>query len=289
MQTTDPFVGCLSWAAITLWFLGYPHQARQRSQEAFAVLQTLSHPYSLAFALFYAIVVHQCCGEVSAVQERTEALITLAQQHGFPFWVALGRIWQGWVLVEQGQVQEGIAQISQNLDNYQATGAKVGRPFFLILLAKGYRKAEQMDKGLTVLDEALVVAHTTGECRWEAELYRLKGEFLLAQKTEDKERRLGDSRLQIVGVRYASSLQTEAEACFQQALIVARRQQAKSLELRAAMSLNRLWQQQERHHEAHQLLSEVYGWFTEGFDTKDLQEARRLLQALGSGTRRVGK
>src|SRR5215831_5088344 len=153
----------------------------------------------------------------------------------------------------------GLAQMRQGLVAYQATGAAVFRSYYLAFLAEAYGKLGQAGEGLTMLDEALTTVHKTGERFYEAELYRLKGELLLARSAEN----------------YG-----EAEACFQQALTVARRQQAKSWELRAAMSLSRLWHHQGKHQEAYDLLAPVYGWFTEGFDTLDLQTAKALLEAL---------
>jgi predicted ATPase len=157
-----------------------------------------------------------------------------------------------------GVGEEAIAQLHQGLAAYQATGAEVCLPFGLAVLAEAYGKVGQTEAGLTALAEALATAHRTGEGGWEVEIHRLKGELLL---------------------RRASPIE-EVEACFQQALDIARRQQAKSLELRAAMSLTRLWQGQGKHAEARQLLAPIYGWFTEGFDTADLQEAKALLEAL---------
>ena len=175
---------------------------------------------------------------------------------------------RGWALTEryaepgagQGQGEEGIAQIHQGLAAWGATGAKVFRPYGLTLLAEAYAKVGQREAGLIRLAEALAVVDDTGERRWEVELHRLKGELLLA---------------------HSAAHDAEAEACFRQALDTARRQQAKSWELRAAMSLSRLWQRQGKRTEAHELLASIYDWFTEGFDTADLQEAKALLEELG--------
>ncbi len=160
----------------------------------------------------------------------------------------------------QGQWEEGIAQIQQGLVAQHATGAEIARPSFLALLAEAHAAAGQAEAGLGVLAEALALVDHTGERHWEAEVHGLKGELLLQQAVPDA---------------------PQAEACFQQALAVARRQQAKSWELRAAMSLSRLWQQQGKRAEARELLAPIYGWFTEGFDTADLQEAKALLEELG--------
>jgi predicted ATPase len=159
----------------------------------------------------------------------------------------------------QGQSEEGIAQLRQGLTGYQATGAVQKRPYFLAMLAEAYKKAEQIEEGLIVLAEALAFAEKTEECWYEAELHRLRGELLLQQSADNA---------------------TEAESCFQQAISIAQNQSAKSWELRAATSLARLWQSQGKRAEARALLAPVYGWFTEGFDTADLQEAKALLDEL---------
>jgi len=169
----------------------------------------------------------------------------------------------GWALAEQGQVEEGIAKLHQGLTAYRATGAEMGQPQRLALLAAVYGKAGQAEEGLAPLADALTQVEKTGECMWEAELYRLKGKLTFQSKVQGPKSKV-----------------EEAEECFLKAIDIARKQQAKSLELRAAVSLARLWQQQGKKDEAHQLLSEIYGWFTEGFDTKDLQEAKALLDEL---------
>jgi predicted ATPase len=263
----DPGVMCHSYAALTLWWLGYPDQALQRSQEAVTLARELAHPLNLASALVFAAWLHQFRREGRLAQERAEAGIALATELGATVLVAQGTIFRGWALAErsgapeagQGHREEGIAQMRQGLAVWQATGARVFRPYGLALLAEASAHVGQIEEGLTLLGEALAVAHDTGERRWEAELHRLKGELLLGR---------------------AAGQDAEAEACLHQALAVARQQQTKSLELRAAMSLSRLWQRQGKRAEAHQLLAEVYGWFAEGFDTADLQEARALLEEL---------
>jgi predicted ATPase len=183
----------------------------------------------------------------------------VSTEQGFASWLAPGTIVRGWALAQRGQGEEGIAQMRQGLAAYLAMGAELGRPRQLAMLAEAYGRVGQTAEGLAVLAEALTAVHKTGEQFYEAELDRLKGELLLQQPAGS-----GD----------------EAETCFRQALDVAHRQQAKSWELRAAMSLSRLWRQQGRRDEARELLAPVYGWFTEGFDTADLQEAQALLEAL---------
>ena len=252
----DPGVACRSFAAWPIWVLGYPDQALRSANEALTLAQELTHPFSLAFALIMATVVPQFRREVEAVRERAQALITLSTEQGFPQWLAYGTILRGWTLTAQGEGADGIAQIHQGLVAHPALGSEIQRPYFLSLLAEAYGKVGQPEEGLTVLVEALALV---GACHWEAELHRRKGELLLMQQGQN------------VG---------EAEECFRQALDIARGQQAKSLELRAAMSLSRLWQQQGKQEEARQLLTEIYAWFTEGFDTADLKEAKFLLEEL---------
>jgi len=173
--------------------------------------------------------------------------------------MAFGAILRGWALAYQGQAMEGIEQMHQGLRAYRATGAEILRPYFLALLAETHRTMGQPEAGLTVLTEALTLADTTGQRWYEAELYHLKGELVLQRSLDN---------------------QAEAETCFQQAIAIAQNQQAKSWELRAATSLARLWYQQGKRQEAHDLLAPVYNWFTEGFDTADLQDAKALLDDL---------
>jgi predicted ATPase len=262
---TDLGVGCLSYITWPLWQLGYPEQALKRSHEALTLAQQLAHPYSLASALGYAAILHSCRREEHAAQEHAEAGMALSRERGIPQVLAVGMMTRGWVLALQGQGEEGIAQIHQGLAAFRAAGLELDRPRWLALLVEAYGQVEQTEEGLTVLAEALAAAHKTGERRWEAELHRLQGELLLRQ---------------------ASSTE-EVEACFRQALEIACQQQAKSLELRAAISMARLWQQQGKRTEARALLAPIYNWFTEGFDTADLQEAKTLLEALGGERGRV--
>ena len=177
-----------------------------------------------------------------------------------------GPIMRGWALAEQGQAEEGIAQIRQGLDAYQAMRTAIKLTHWLGLLAEVYEKVGQAEEGLRVLDEALAAALRTGERCYEAELYRLKGTLTLQAKVPSPK----------------SEVEEEAEMCFWKAIEIARKQQAKSWELRASTSLARLWQQQGKVAQAHKLLSDVYNWFTEGFDTKDVQEAKALLDKLSS-------
>jgi len=256
----DPGVCCLTFAGAVLWCLGYPEQALQRSNEAVALAQELSHPVSLALALRFLAALYQFRREEQAVQERAGAAIALATEHGSPLWAGWADSLQGWALARQGRGEVGIAQIRRGLATFQATGAAHDMPYQLALLAEAYETVGQIEEGLNAVDEALAAAHVAGGCYYEAELYRLKGELLLTR-----------------GKGVAA---VEAEACFHQAIEVTRRQSARSLELRAVMSLSRLWERQGKRAEARQVLAEIYDWFTEGFDTPDLREAKALLDEL---------
>jgi DNA-binding winged helix-turn-helix (wHTH) protein/predicted ATPase/class 3 adenylate cyclase len=258
----DPGVMCLVNAAQALWHLGYPEQALQQSHAALALARELEHPYSLGWALSWAAILHWHRHESQATLAQLDAAAALATEHGFVQWAAQGTILRGRVLATQGHAGEGMAQIQQGLAAYRTTGSALLQPYFLALLAEAYRHAGQAEAGLAVVTDALRLVDDTGERWYQAELYRLKGELLLDLSAER---------------------QADAALCIQQALDIARQQQAKSLELRAVMRLARLWQQQGRVDAARQLLTESYGWFTEGFATADLQEAHRLLQANGVG------
>ncbi len=257
LYVRDPGVDCYSYAAWVLWLLGYPDQALQRSTAALTLARELSHPFSLASTLDFAGVLHNFRQEGQATQEQAEAAMALSTEQGFPHWLAMGTILRGWALARPRE--EGTAQIRQGLAAWRAAGAELARPYFLTLLAETCEQGGPAEEGLSILAEALAAVHKTGERFYEAELYRLQGELLLARSTRQT---------------------AEAEICLHQALDIARRQQAKSLELRAAMSLSRLWQRQGKRAAARQLLAEIYDWFTEGFDTADLQEAKVLLEEL---------
>jgi len=260
-NSTHPGVFGLCRLAQVLWYLGYPDQALQRSQEALTLAQELSHPESLATALVFAADIHSRRREGQRTYEQAEAARVLSGEQGFAFRLAQAPILRGWALVEQGQGEAGLAQIRQGLAAQRAGG--VATAANLTLLAEASRKAGQLEEGLRVVAEALAMSDRSRGHRRLVELYRLKGELLLTRSSEH---------------------QAEAETCFCQALDIARHQQAKSLELRAAMSLARLWQCQGKHTEAHALLAPIYGWFTEGFDTADLQDAKALLEALSGSS-----
>jgi class 3 adenylate cyclase/predicted ATPase len=255
----DPGVTCRLFAAITLWFLGCQEQALTRLHDGLALAHELSLAYNLVWAWFWAAVVSQLRRDVPAVHKHAEATVALATEQGFPLWVALGTSLRGWALALQGQGAEGIAQIRQGIAAWRATGTALVVPYLHTILADVCDRLGRTDDGLQALAEAHTLVEQHEERCWEAEVSRLRGVLLLRQP---------------------GTPQAEAEAWLQKALDVARGQEAKSLELRAAMSLARLWQQQDKRAEARELLASVYDWFTEGFDTADLQEARGLLEAL---------
>jgi predicted ATPase len=254
LYEADPWLGCLGALSVTLWCLGYPDQALQRSTEALAQAQALSHPYSLARVLVDAAYLHWFCREWSRLQERAEALRALAAAHGFAELHARATYRAGLALVKQGQIAEGLAQFHASMDALQVMQSGDAQAFRLTQLAELYRSTGQPETGLHTL--AAAMAADTEERLDAAGRYCVKGELLLLLPCSDAQ---------------------QAESCFQHALALARHQQAKSLELRAAMSLSRLWQHQGQRDAARRLLAPIYGWFTEGFDTADLQEAKALL------------
>jgi predicted ATPase len=289
----DPGVVCRTYGASVLWSLGYPGQAVKRNDEALTLAQGLCHPYSLAHALNFAAAFYGARREWHATQERVEAALVLCAEQRFTLHLATGTCLRGWVLAEQEQGEEGIVQICQGLSAFRAIGAEAGRTRYLAWLAKAYGKVRQPEKGFTVLAEALTAVDKTGERFYEAELYRLKGELTLQSKQVQDKSKISQSKSQRNRGQGADksnpsqnksevrSPESEAEEYFLKALEIAQRQQAKSLELRATVSLARLWQRQGKKKPARQRLAEIYGWFTEGFDTKDLQEAKALLEELG--------
>jgi predicted ATPase len=256
--------GYYAWA---LWLRGYPEQAHTQSARGLGLAQQLVHPFTLARTLYYDIILCQLRRDTSAARDQAEAAITVATAQRFALVQALGPIMRGWAIAVQEHSTEGLVQIRQGLGAYRSTGMEVQRPHFLALLAEASGVLGQPEGGLAALDEALTLMEKTGERYYEAELHRQRGELLLIREAKGHPTQ-------------SSPDQHEAEACFQHALDVARQQQAKSLELRAAMSLSRLWQRQGKRAEAHALLGDIYNWFTEGFDTADLQEAKALLAEL---------
>lgn len=241
------------------WLLGLPDQVLASSQKALELAQTLAHAHSEAAALNWAGVLHQLRREERAAYERAEALIALAKAQDFPYWLAEGRILRSWALAALGQTEEAVEQIHQGLAAYRATGAEIQRPYWLALEAEAYALAGQHIEVLKAVNDGIRAMYATGEHWYHAELYRLKGELLLAQP---------------------NPIWNEADASFQEALATAKQQHTSSLELRTAMSLSRLWHAQGKAAQAHALLMPIYQGFTEGFSTADLRDAKALLASL---------
>ncbi|NIO71040.1 MAG: AAA family ATPase [Anaerolineae bacterium] len=264
LRGSDAGLSALAYDACCLWCLGYPEQALERSQEALALARELGHPFSLADVLCYAgCLFNEMRRDAPALKDHAEELMRLSNEK-VPGWLGEGTRFRGEALAMLGQVQEGMAQMREGMAALQSVGVRWYLSGTLCSLAEAQAKAGHPEEGLTTLAEALALVEQTDERHWEAELYRLKGELLLTQGDEAE----------------AEASFHQAESCFQHAIEVARRQQAKSWELRATVSLARLWQEQGKREEARQMLAEIYGWFTEGFDTPDLQEAKALLEEL---------
>jgi predicted ATPase len=252
-------IACLFVTGWVLWLLGYPDKALETGDNALSIAHELSHPYTLAFAFSSMAKINQFRREKQATLEQAEALLALAHEHEFPWFIAAGTLLRGWTMTLQENPEQGADQMRQVMANKPIGFVNVEKPMFYALIAEAYGAAGQVEEGLSMVVEALALVEKTGFRFYEAELRRLQGELLLGQAPPDS-----------IG----------AETCFHQALNFARNQQAKSIELRVAMSLSRLWQQQGKRKEARELLSEIYGWFNEGFDTQDLQDARTLLEEL---------
>jgi predicted ATPase len=252
-----PRVASQAYLGIVLFCLGYPDRALAQSSAAIAEARRLVHPPSLASSLMNGTTVLLLVGDGAALDEWADQLVAVTTEQGFPFWGAVGTIYRGRLKVKNGEVEEGISLLRSGSTAYRATGAGVWTPYHTALLATACEITGQIEEAVTLLDDALQIVETTGE-RWlEAELNRHKGQLLLRQgRTE------------------------AAEELFRKALSIAEEQGAKLWELRTAVSLARLRLEQGRHAEACDLLAPVYGWFTEGFDTPDLKDAKALLDAL---------
>jgi predicted ATPase len=255
----DPGVCCRTHAARQLWLLGYPDQALRRSQEALALARELAHTFSLALSLLWEAWVYQQRGETQTAQDRTEALLAIATEHAFPRFLVQGTFLRACLLVEHGQMEKGIAQMRLAAAVPLVTSIGRERAYFFALMAEAFGRGGDSPEGLRTVTGELDRARKTGGHYYDAELHRIRGELLLSQTV---------------------ATEKQAETCFREAIDVSRRQGAKSLELRAVMSLSRLWQKQGKKEEARQMLAEIYGWFTEGFDTADLRKARTLLEEL---------
>jgi predicted ATPase len=247
----------LAYLGNVLFCLGFPDQAMAQSNMAIAKAQRLGHPQSLAVNLAVSARLLSLVGDNATLGERVDQLVAVTTEHGFPYWCAQGAIYRGWFQVNNGEVTEGISLLRSGLAAYRATGAEAWMPHYLALLARACERGGQIEEACSLLDDALLISTRTGECWFAAELNRHKGELLLRQ---------GKSAV--------------AEELYVIALKIAREQDARLWELRAAASLARLRRDQGRHRDARELLVPIYGWFTEGFGTSDLREAKALLDEL---------
>jgi predicted ATPase len=255
-DVVDPWITSRSYLSWALWLLGYPEQALEQSRQAITRAERLEHPFSVALALSFAQWLHQFCGDVDRTRETAEKALAISTEQNFAFWIGWCRVLRGWTLAQRGQCEEAITEIREGIADWRAQGSELGCHYYYVLMAEACAKANQIDDALGALAEAQQFADATGEGYWAPEIVRLKGELLLQ------------------GDRAAHA---DAEKCMQSAIDLARKQQAKSLELRATMSLGRLWAEGGRATEARSMLAKTYEWFREAFDTRDLREAKELL------------
>ena len=256
----DPRVASLSFLSLTLWLLGYPAAALEMIGEALGRARDLGHPMSLAFALSYGAMLKLCRRDPEAAHQLADEAHRVGMEHGFRYWSALGSTYRGIAQAALGRTDEGIAETLAGIESYRATGSALGAAAVIVGLASSYLRAGLADKALSAAEQALSVIEKTGALMSAAELCRLKGEALLSR---------------------GAPFDAQAQACFEQAITIARQQEARSWELRATTSLARLLASQGSRAEARTMLAEIYGWFTEGFDTADLKDAKALLDELG--------
>ena len=279
LYAQNPGVAMRCFAAWSLWYLGYPDQAMVRMEEALRLARELSEPHGLAHSRLFAAFLHQLRREPARSQKYAEAVLQVSTEHGLVMYGAQATILRGWTLTEQGRLEEGLEQMRQGYVDYDATGTELLRPQTMTLMAAALGKAQQTEEGLRGLEKALELANSNGDASYLAEIYRVKGELLLMRATSES-----FSRAAVGGNTKDAGPEAiaQAEANFYQSIKVAQQQKAKSLELRAAISLARLYQKRAKGHEARLLLAETYARFNEGFDTLDLREAKELLEALAS-------
>ncbi len=263
----DMGLSCQMWAGCSLWLLGYPDEAMKRSQQALTLAQEVAHPFSSIIALVLAAIVSQYRHDVPSTRDYGRKMAELSAEQGFSFFHAWGNMLQGWALSQLGQKSDGLKLIRDGLTACRLTGGKIWQSFWLGLLAEVCTAAGEIDQAMESIAQALAHAEQTGERFYEAELYRVKGELTISQSNR------ADDRLPV-------QPDTQAETCLRHAIEIARRQQAKSLELRATTSLARLLRETGPPNEARSMLAEIYNWFTEGFDTADLKDAKALLDEL---------
>ena len=257
----DVGVTLLSFRSACLWILGYPAASRNDSERAVKNARETGQATTLMYALWFAGDSHMVCGNYAAANAQVDELIALADERGTPYWKALGTAIRGWLFAVTGKASDAVWAITSGITSLRSTGATLYEPRHLSFLAMAYAELGQLDDAWRCIDDAIEKVERSKEKWGEAEVHRIAGEIALKSLAPDPEK---------------------GEAYFDRALAVARQQQAKSWELRAAMSMARLWRDQGKRDEARELLAPVYGWFTEGFDTRDLKEAKVLLEELAS-------
>ena len=255
----DPGEVCLSFVARALWMLGFPDQAVERSEQAITVAQATAHAASIAEAMIWRAEIALLRREVQDARERAAAALALATEHGLPTLTGMATIMHGWALSEQGQSAEGVAQIREGLSVLVGTGDQLFRPYYLAMLAEALGKTGQVDEGLSALDEAIDSSRRSGVPYWDAELQRRKGELLLAGNDVGR---------------------AAAEACFRRAIDIAQGQSARSWSSAPRPASPVCWRDRASASRPHDLLAPVFGWFTEGFATADLIEAKALVDEL---------
>jgi tetratricopeptide (TPR) repeat protein/predicted Ser/Thr protein kinase len=253
----EPGLMATIYTAWDLWYLGYPDQSQDKIQEALTLSRELSDYFHLTHALTVASGIFYLCQNIAGIRDSAKVSIETSTEYGIPLWAIQGECVVGWMLIQEGNYREGIPKMKQSIENWRGTGMRTALTIMFSMLADAFLKSGQTSEGLAAVKEALIFINESGERFMEAELQRLQGELLLQQDVADN--------------------QLIAEKCFGQALEVARRQRAKSLELRVAISLSCLWHNQGKQQEARKMLNEVYGWFKEGFDTGDILRAKALL------------
>ncbi|RKU27993.1 hypothetical protein C6499_10670 [Candidatus Poribacteria bacterium] len=266
----EPGMTLLAYSAPLLWGLGYPVQSEERINKAAIIGKKTNHPFSDAVSLHFKTVLYQYRGEVEQVDTSATQMLQICKEHGFSVWEAAATVMKGWVLAEQNHPEEAITMIRKGITTWEETRAEMLLPLFLALLAQAYQRAGQHNLALQTLDSASCVITRTGERNYAAELTRQKGELCLILAKE----------VEAVSTENTQPTVAQAESYFQEALIIARQQDAKSWELRAALSLSELWRNQNRGQDAYNLLKPIYAWFTEGLDTNDLLRAKNLLKEL---------
>jgi predicted ATPase len=266
LSSIESSTTCLAHKSMALWFLGYPDQSQKEMHKALTLAKIHAQPFAIVRILMYSSVIKFLQRDVKETWRFAEQALVLSTEHGFTYYMSHSLVFKGWAEVMQGQVEVGLDLISQGMSNHQSAGAVLIWNFFLAIKAEAYGEVGRIDEGLDLLDEAIALANNETDRFYEAELHRLKGEFLL-QKTMESTQEL-------------QSIQDEAENCYHQAIKVASQQGAKALELRAYLSLCRMYLQSGEQNGAKKLLERTFEWFTEGFENKDLTEAKLLLKKL---------